>query len=56
MDEQGSAAVRAAEERANREDMKKGGFTFKIGKTFRWNWDDTIARFLTKLFHKGEEK
>jgi|GEM_PF-3264313 len=56
MDEQGSAAARVAEERAKREALRHGGLVLWIGKTFRWNWDDIIARFIKKLFHKGEEK
>jgi hypothetical protein len=56
MDEQGSSTMKVLEEMAKRQDLERGGFAFKIGKTFRWNWDDTIARLLTKLFHKGEEK
>jgi hypothetical protein len=54
MDEYGNMTVKVIEERAKREDLKNGGFVLKIGKTFRWNWDDTIAQFIRKLFRKGE--
>ena len=54
MDEQGSSTIKVREEMAKREDLKNGGFVLKIGKTFRWNWDDTIANLYKKLFRKGE--
>lgn len=54
MDEHGSNTVNVREELAKRKDRKNGGFVLKIGKTFRWNWDDTIAKFFKKLFRKGE--
>jgi hypothetical protein len=56
MDEQGSNTVNVIEEMAKREDLKHGGVVVKIGTTFGWNWDDTIANFFKKLFRKGEKK
>lgn len=54
MDEQGSNSMNVIEEIVKRDDLKNGGFVVRIGKTFRWNWDDTIANFFKKLFRKGE--
>lgn len=54
MDEEGSPAVKVREEMAKRANLKNGGYAFAINKTFRWNWDDTIAKLFTKLFRKGE--
>jgi hypothetical protein len=54
MNEHGSNTVNVIEEIAKREALKNGGFVLKIGKTFRWNWDDTIAKIFSKLFRKGE--
>jgi hypothetical protein len=54
MNEHGSNTMNVIEELAKRKDLKNGGFVLNIGKTFHWNWDDTISKFFKKLFRKGE--